>query len=676
MKSKQIFTRKLLAIALILSTCLFTTTARTPLALAAGDGTVDSIVKITSNTLNGPVLSDVDTFGDSVANIGDLNDDGVNDLAIGAIYDDAGGTNRGAVHILFMNTDGSVDSTVEINDTTPNGPVLDDQDVFGYSLTVIDDLNDDGVVDLAVGARGDDGNSGNEGAVHILFMNTDGSVDSTVEINGSTPNGPTLADSDFFGSSIENIGDLNGDDVIDLAVGAQGDNGGSGGFDRGAVHILFMNTDGSVDSTVEINDTTPNGPVLNDADDFAKDIANIGDLNGDDVIDLAVSAANDDNTGFDNGTVHIMFMNTNGSVDSTVEINGLVDNAPVMSNYENFGTGVTGIGDLNDDGVIDIAVGAANVGDDYFGAAYILFMNTDGSVDSYVEINDATDNGPALAEEDYFGSSIANIGDLNGDGTNDIAIGANGDDTGGADKGAVYILFMHGDNPPAGGGGGRTLRLDDPKAPNISVSDITESSAKARLSFSANGIITNEVGITLSNNEDEVIYSKSWNVSSPSQMGAVNTISDLSCNTTYTLLAHAKNSESTTYSEPLNFTTASCEDGTSVEPPAQITPTPTAPETPLPSPTPAPVLFPVRDLYYGLVGQDVEMLQRFLNSSGFKLAQSGPGSPGQETNLFGSLTRSALAKIQAAHSIFPTAGYFGPITRSVLKNINFPGIWW
>ena len=91
-------------------------------------------------------------------------------------------------------------------------------------------------------------------------------MDSAVEVNDTTTNGPTLADDDYFGASVANIGDLDGDGVNDLAVGAQLDDSGSYQSMRGAVHIMFMNTDGSVDSTVEINSSTTNGPTL--ADDF------------------------------------------------------------------------------------------------------------------------------------------------------------------------------------------------------------------------------------------------------------------------------------------------------------------------------------------------------------------------------------------------------------------------
>ena len=146
---------------------------------------------------------------------------------------------------MFMNTDGSVDSTVEINDSTTNGPVMIATDNFGNSIANIGDLNDDGVNDIVVGALKDDGSGTERGAVYIMHMNTDGSIDSTVEINDSTTNGPTLSNSDHFGSSIANIGDLDGNGVDDIAVGAQRDdmdeNGDDdGGNARGALHILFL----------------------------------------------------------------------------------------------------------------------------------------------------------------------------------------------------------------------------------------------------------------------------------------------------------------------------------------------------------------------------------------------------------------------------------------------------
>src|SRR3989344_2360524 len=68
------------------------------------------------------------------------------------------------------------------------------------------------------------------------------------------------------------------------------------------------------------------------------------------------------------------------------------------------------------------------------------------------------------------------------------------------------------------------------------------------------------------------------------------------------------------------------------------------------------------NLGYGNSGSDVLPLQQFLNSHGFTIAESGPGSPGNESDYFGFLTRVAIAEFQAANGITPSAGYFGPLT--------------
>jgi len=269
-------------------------------------GRIIKTVEINDSTTNGPTLANTDNFGVSIANIGDLNGNGVNDLAVGANGDDEGGTNRGAVHILYMNTDGSVDSTVKINDSTTNGPTLNNQDYWGRTIANIGDLDGDGVNDLAVSAWSDDEGGTDRGAVHIMYMNTDGSVDSTVEINSSTTNGPTLSNEDYFGFSILSIGDLDGDGVDDLAVGAYQD--AHGGSDRGALHIMYMNTNGSIDSTVEINSSTTNGPTLSNEDYFGGSVANIGDLDGNGIDDLVVGAYHDNGSGNNRGALHILFL--------------------------------------------------------------------------------------------------------------------------------------------------------------------------------------------------------------------------------------------------------------------------------------------------------------------------------------------------------------------------------
>ena len=73
----------------------------------------------------------------------------------------------------------------------------------------------------------------------MLFMNANGTVKRSKKIANATGGGPTLANDDRFGSGVAALGDLDGDGIIDLAVGAETDNAG-GGSSRGAVHVLFL----------------------------------------------------------------------------------------------------------------------------------------------------------------------------------------------------------------------------------------------------------------------------------------------------------------------------------------------------------------------------------------------------------------------------------------------------
>jgi CSLREA domain-containing protein len=272
------------------------------------DGTVKGEQKI-SDTEGGlaATLTDNNYFGSDLAGIGDLDGDGIPDIVVGAPRDNDGGTNRGAVHVLFMNADGTVKGEQKISDTVGGlTATLDDIDYFGWAVSAIGDVDGDGILDLAVGARWDDDGGTNRGAVHVLFMNADGTVRAEQKIADSVGGlGTTLVDGDEFGVSVVGVGDLDGDGVPDLAVGATGDD--DGGLDRGAVHVLFLNADGTVHDERKISATTGGltGP-LDDSDVFGTAVAGVGDLDGDGTIGLAVGALGDDDGGPDRGAVYIL----------------------------------------------------------------------------------------------------------------------------------------------------------------------------------------------------------------------------------------------------------------------------------------------------------------------------------------------------------------------------------
>ncbi|MCP3854938.1 MAG: hypothetical protein GY698_09415, partial [Actinomycetia bacterium] len=418
-----------------------------PITVASG-GTVAAEQKI-SDLVGGlsAVLDDDDSFGRSSASIGDVDGDGIVDIAVGAYHDDDGGTDRGAVYVLFLNADGTVKSEQMISSTTGGltGPI-DNGDYFGRSVAGVGDLDGDGIADIAVGADGDDDGGSGRGAVYVLFLNADGTVKAEQKIS-STVGGLTgpIDDSDEFGLSLAGVGDLDGDGIVDIAVGAQGDDDGGSG--RGAVYVLFLNADGTVKAEQKISSTVGGltGPI-DDFDKFGLSLAGVGDLDGDGIVDIAVGAQGDDDGGSARGAVYVLFLNADGTAKAEQKISSTTGGLTgPLDDSDYFGASVAGIGDLDGDGTVDIAVGAHrdDDGGSARGAVYVLFLNADGTAKAEQKLSSTTGGltGP-LDDSDYFGRSVAGIGDLDGDGTVDIAVSVHWDDDGGADRGAVYILDL------------------------------------------------------------------------------------------------------------------------------------------------------------------------------------------------------------------------------------------
>lgn len=426
-----------------------TTFAASPASAQEFAGTVTNHRKLSmleggiTAILPGPGL-----FGVAVCDIGDLDLDGTPDLMVGAYVDSEFVAHAGAAYVFFMRPNGTVKSHTKIGSNAGGFNVtLDPLDMFGWSLANMGDMDGDGVVDIAVGAWLDDQfPTFDQGAIYILFMKRDGTVKSHTRITAGVGGfNAVLYTEHRFGTSLTNMGDVDGDGVNDLLAGAIYDNDAA--YIAGAVFMLFMNADGTVRANQKI--TMGQGGFftgIESQERFGYASCNIGDLDGDGIDEAAVTAFLDNDGGPAQGSVYILWFYPDGYVKQFNEINMVSGNFPgELEKDDSFGSSVARLPDLNGDGICELAVGA--IGDDHGGdlrgKEYILFLASDGSVHGCTEIASELGGFEGILDDaDRFGQSSCCLGDLDGDGTIELAVGADHDDDGSDDAGAVWILSL------------------------------------------------------------------------------------------------------------------------------------------------------------------------------------------------------------------------------------------
>ncbi len=265
-----------------------------------------------------------DTFGWSVAGAGDVDADGFSDLIVGANGDDNNGSKSGSARVLSGLT-GSVLYTF-------SGDSAGDE--FGYSVDGLGDVNGDGFGDVVAGAPDDDNLLSNSGSIRV-HSGFDGSV--LYMIDGDVP---TQTKGDQFGFAVAGTGDVNGDGVPDLVVGAPYDD--NNGDASGSAWVLS----GVNGAALFVFDGDSSG------DHFGRAVGGAGDVDGDGLADFVVGAKYDSIGGLNNGSARVI--SALGS--ELFTLTGPTD-------FDNLGHSVSGAGDTNGDGFDDVIVAAHLAGE-------------------------------------------------------------------------------------------------------------------------------------------------------------------------------------------------------------------------------------------------------------------------------------------------------------------------
>ena len=388
-------------------------------------------------------LANNERFGSALTSIADLDGDGRDELVVGVPRASLGGAGAGVVWILFLQADGSVGSALKIGENAGGFNVLlDPSDNFGEGMAAISDLDGDGREELVVSAPGDDDGGPDQGAVWVLFPDAAGTVQDWQKIS-RTVGGFTAGPCYRLGTSVARVGDLDGDGLDELAV--------STGPTAEQLFLLFLNADGTVRSNLSI----PRPSGSSGQDGFGGSLAGPGDLNQDGVPDLLVGA----NYRYRTSAFYTLFLASSGSVLSSTKVSWSAggfsgetpEEAPLASS-------LAALGDLEGDGELDFAMGtcfrvpcSGQPHCDNPGSAWIAGIRPDGTVGVERQVSEGSGGIGPFHPGDVFGSAVARVPDLDGNGMPELAIGAPFDDGTGPNQGAVWIAFLEPplSHPPA-----------------------------------------------------------------------------------------------------------------------------------------------------------------------------------------------------------------------------------
>jgi hypothetical protein len=347
-------------------------------------------------------------FGISVSRAGDVDNDGYDDIIVGASGYQVGTQHEGAIYVFYGSAAGIQTTTTDF----VVGDVFNGQ--LGNSVASAGDINGDGYADVIAGGWSGDRGQTYEGTAVVYYGGAWGitfTPSTLLEINMANAN---------FGTSVSGAGDVNGDGFDDVIIGADGYANGT--FDEGAAFIYYGSSAGvglSPATTLESNQQSAY---------YGTSVAGAGDINNDGYDDVIVGAMGFDNGQTDEGAVFVHYGSASGI--GTIAGTTLESNAAGVL----YGSSVAGAGDINGDGYSDVLVGEkwGTNGQSQEGLAFLYYGRPSGLSTTYASLIESNQIGANLG-------LVSGAGDVNGDSYDDVIVGSPYYANGQPGEGAAFV---------------------------------------------------------------------------------------------------------------------------------------------------------------------------------------------------------------------------------------------
>ncbi len=268
----------------------------------------------------------------------------------------------------------------------------------------------------------------NAGAAYLVLGTVTGSFDLSLA-DATFVGGPD----DWAGASVASAGDVDGDGLPDLMVGAPVTSRDVDVDEQwtGAANVMSGTRRGT--HGLRTADAMMSGEL--DSDNLGNSVDGLGDVNGDGLDDILIAAYVTDDNGYNSGTSYVVFGpvsgKSSGSSNADAKLVGEVED-------DYAGASTAAAGDVDADGLRDILIGATNndEGAARAGAAYLVH----GGVTGTLWLGDADAKLVGEHELDQTGNSVAGAGDVDADGHDDLLVGSSVNDAGGNGAGAAYLV--------------------------------------------------------------------------------------------------------------------------------------------------------------------------------------------------------------------------------------------